>query len=327
MSDPRRRRLLTDWTVPSPHPGELGYSVIARYLRSWGGLDPVGLMTQLVGHRPASNHPACIPGVRRVAQICLPGVVDPAGKFIFKHTLLPYYMAFESKKEASRWMEVLRTDDRACIGTLLRPTALRIGAPLGLRLCRTCFDVDLRSGREPFWRRAHQLPGVFHCTIHGERLLVSSVAFLVDKSLRYLTPDSTAVQSSLRPPKVPFFDRQLERAIASRSARLVTGSLAGAVDGSAIVYRRHLMQFGFGGRKNELRTSAFEADFRKWLRAYACDSERIGLGRWWLRLMTAIPGRSTPLQHLILRQYLREKMNVSLKTIPDLFGFRRATLS
>lgn len=259
--------------------------------------------------------------------MCLPDQADPAGKFIFKHTMLPYYMAFESKKESSRWMEVLRTDDRACIATLLRPTALRIGAPIGLRLCGTCLDLDHRVGIEPYWRRAHQLPGVVHCITHGDRLLVSSVAFLVDKSLRYVTPDSMAVRSSLRTPEVPLFNKQLERAIAARSTRLVTGLLAGAVDSSATVYRRHLMQFGFGGRKNELRTTAFEADFRKWLRVHACNSERIGLGRWWLRLMTAIPGRSTPLQHLILRQYLREKMNVSLKTSPDLFGFGRATLS
>ena len=87
------------------------------------------------------------------------------------------------------------------------------------------------------------------------------------------------------------------------------------------------MQFGFGGRKNELRTTAFEEDFQMWLRSHACDSERIGLGRWWLRLTTAILGRSTPLQHLILRQYLREKMSLHLKANGDFFGFGRFTLS
>lgn len=327
MSDPRRRRVLTDWGVPEPHAGELGYSIIARYLRSWGDLDPEGLVTQLVGHRPASNHPVCIPGVRRVAELCLPGQSDPTGQFITKHTLLPYYMAFEARRDSSRWTEVLRTDDRACIAKLFRPTSLRIGAPLGLRLCRACLDSDLREGREPFWRRAHQLPGVFHCLTHGDRLLVSSIEFAIDRALRYLTPDSAPVQSSLQQPERPLFDRRLERAIASRSIRLVSGSLAGAIHCSSSTYRRYLMQFGFGGRKNELRTTAFEEDFQMWLRSHACDSERIGLGRWWLRLTTAILGRSTPLQHLILRQYLREKMSLHLKANGDFFGFGRFTLS
>ena len=81
------------------------------------------------------------------------------------------------------------------------------------------------------------------------------------------------------------------------------------------------MQFGFGGRKNELRTTALEADLCKWLGRHKCDPARIGIGRWWLRLMTDIPGRSTPLQHLMLAEYVREKTCLSLAESPDLFGF------
>jgi TniQ len=323
----RRRTLLTAWSVPTPFPGELGYSVIARYLRSWGGLDPEGLITQVVGHRPASVHPVCVPGIRRVADICLSGERDPTSAFISRHTLLPYYSAFERRGEFVRWKEVLKSDDRACITKLVRPTSMRIGAPTGLRLCPTCLDMDRLSGREPYWRRLHQLPGIFHCSKDGDRLRRSSVAFAVDRSLSFLTPNSVHRSSLYSPVEPPFFNAQLEKFIASRSKRLLSGQLTTEIPCSPQLYRRYLIQFGFGGRKKEVRTTAFEDDFGKWLRSYACQSEQVGAGRWWLRLMTAIPGRSTPLQHLIFRQYLREKMESYVRGNGDFFGFERFRLN
>jgi hypothetical protein len=312
---------LSAWRVPSPLPGELAHSVIGRYLNSWRGLDAIGLLTQVAGFRPTWTHPACPPGVQRLARMSLPEEADPLRQFVAEHTLLPYFMAFEPQGIVSSCMVALRNDERACISRLLRPTALRIGAPLGLRVCVTCLDLDLRALGECYWHRMHQLPGVFHCPVHGDKLKYSDIPFTGDNAMRYETPDSHAIQSSLRDDELPFFDRRLERRIAPRSGRLLLDGKSEYRSGLVSTYRRTLMQFGFGGRKNELRTTAFEADLCKWLGRHKCDPARVGFGRWWLRLMTDIPGRSTPLQHLILAEYVREKTRLGLAESPDLFGF------
>ena len=323
----RRRALLTDWRVPTPLPDELGYSVIASFLRSWRGVDSAGLITQVMGYTPSANHPVCPPGVARVAALCLAGRLDPPNQFIRDHTLVPYYLAFEPRSSATQCMEALRTNPRASASKLLRTASLQIGAPQGLRLCRTCFDEDTRRFSEPYWHRVHQLPGTYHCLIHQSRLLTSSIPFLIDKRLTFRSPRSDEVIAGLRSDEHVFYDRRLERQIADRSADLLEAPRSLASVSSSTAYRRTLMQFGFGGRRNELRTTAFGADFVKWLAAHRCRPEHIGAGRWWLRLMTEIPGRSTPLQHLILQQYLRDQMRVDLAQRPDMFGFDQATLS
>ncbi len=278
-------------------------------------------MEQIIGHRPSSHHPACPSGVIRIAQWSVPEQRDPLRYFVSKHTMLPYFMAFEPPITMSKCLAVLRSSPRACITEVLRPASLRIGAPGFLRLCQACVKQDTHAFGECIWHISHQLPGVFHCHEHAEPLLSSRIPFSTEKFPRFLTPASQEVQASLQIAESPFYGLRLERAVSSRSQRLLRDDSAESPWGPVTTYRRALMHFGFGGRRDELRMAAFEEDFGKWLRRHKCNSEKIGHGRWWLRLITAVPGRSTPLQHLVFGQYVREKKRRSLAAEPDLFGF------
>lgn len=316
-----RRALLTGWRVPQPYPGELGYSVVARYVERWGRLDPVGLLTQVFGYRPSSAHPACPPALGKLASTIYDTTPDAVSLFISKHTLVPYYLAFGGPALAARTLSTLRNDERACAIKVLGTSALRHSAPAVLRACRACLQADRDAGIEQHWRRVHQLPGVFHCFTHRDRLYDSSIPFELDRRLDFRTVNVAEIQSSLRPAGPPVFGRDLERRITAQSARLLDGNGSYFLDGSMADYRRRLMQFGFGGRRNELRISAFEKDFMTWLSRHGCNPLRLGTGRWWLRMLTAIPGRSLVLQHLTLQEFLRDKMSSYLRTNPDLFGY------
>lgn len=82
--------------------------------------------------------------------------------FVRKHTLLPYRRAVASHKE-----KLLHGDPND------RPM-LRISAPQvareGAYFCSSCTNDDHRQFGMSYWRRSHQIPGLFVCPVHGVAL-------------------------------------------------------------------------------------------------------------------------------------------------------------
>ena len=73
---------------------------------------------------------------------------------------------------------------------VLWTVALRATRP-GVYFCKGCVEQDLRAEGSPYWRREHQLPGVFWCSTH------STALSRVDASDAYLRSPSEFVVSAV----------------------------------------------------------------------------------------------------------------------------------
>ena len=161
---------------PQVYPGELLYSVLARYHQHMGARSSIQSMESLFGRR------------LMVACVDLPGHLDAlvermkldcpitADDIIDDMTLLPYYVAFQPqdiREEARKAMKSGQTDG---LMMKLGMMAFRPGRVTKLRFCGTCMSQMQDAYGEAYWRRDHQLPGVLVCPDHARVLQESLVS-------------------------------------------------------------------------------------------------------------------------------------------------------
>ena len=96
-------------------------------------------------------------------------------EILWNHSYFPYYTVLLSEKELEKYKELAwhheTKESMISLGSLLRQN--RIG-PF-LRFCPRCMWDDLQKHGFTYWRRRHQLPGVWVCDVHGGILLESPV--------------------------------------------------------------------------------------------------------------------------------------------------------
>lgn len=311
--------MLNTWEFPQPIPDELGYSVIARYIHSWSGLDERGLLRQTFGQVPTSIHPACPSHVSALADKALPEHRAPTMEFFLRHTMAPYYLSFEDEAVRCRTYDALAGTKTPSVAKLLNLTNEYSKSTAFLRICLDCHNDHLRAIGMGAWLRTHQIPGVLHCEKHASLLRTCFIPFYSRKSIHFLLPESQEARASLRLSGEPPFDNRLERKISAYSRRLLNTTPDRRVSPTA-TYREYLMQLGYRNSSGNLDRLHFEQDFNHWLKSHRRNSERIGAETWWRRMLTAIPGRSTPLQHIILNIFIDEQGAIINRIQPDLFN-------
>lgn len=106
---------------------------------------------------PGSREPSIVQVLAFAAAMTLP-------TFVRNHTLLPYRRSIASHKVA------LAHGDSNDL-QMLRYAATRVSRD-GAFFCTRCIDEDLAelSCGMSYWRRIHQLPGLYICPTHGEAL-------------------------------------------------------------------------------------------------------------------------------------------------------------
>lgn len=154
---------------PEIYRDEILYSVIARYHRHVGNVNPTHTMRDLFG--------------KRAARLSIPLPVDlsslaarlPSRRGLDTHTLIGktthfnYYTAFRDADDAVSGraeMEQFSGSPQFVLGT----AAFKIRPPATLQFCTECQDEMLKECGEAWWRRSHQLPGVIVCPDHGSVL-------------------------------------------------------------------------------------------------------------------------------------------------------------
>ena len=175
---------------PQAYPGELFYSVLARYHQHMGARSSIQSMEALFGRR------------LMVASMDLPGHLNAmvermdfdchltADDIIDDMTLLPYYVAFQSQAlryEARNAMKLGQTDG---LMMKLGMTAFRPKRVTKLQFCGICMLQMRDEFGEAYWRRDHQLPGVLVCPDHARVLQVSHVS-LTEQSRHIFVPPTT----------------------------------------------------------------------------------------------------------------------------------------
>lgn len=174
---------------PAIYPGELLYSVLARYHRHTGAPSSIHTMEALFGRRLV------------VASLDLPGHLQvlagqisagtgwTAERIADELTLLPYYTAFQPSTVRRLARNAMLRGQTDGLMTRLGMAAFRVERITRLRFCSTCLLKMQALYGEFYWRRDHQLPGVLVCPDHGCSLQVSTVSLTVGGRHVYVAAD------------------------------------------------------------------------------------------------------------------------------------------
>lgn len=97
--------------------------------------------------------------------------------YLFHHTLLPFYRAIQVA-ESRKWGMFNEN--------LVARTAAHRTNPLGAMICPLCINEDVSFWGFSYWRRSHQLPGMYACPKHQTALLRTTL----DSPIKFLPQDA-----------------------------------------------------------------------------------------------------------------------------------------
>lgn len=296
---------------PDPYPGELLYSVCARFQNQVQYSDQKFVVKELFG---TSNAIAVVDLPSRLDSLiaALPlGNRYSAERLIDDHTLLPFYSPFHPTERIERLREDMRGNSKVSASGRLGMIANSVPSPERLRFCPLCTEDDERQFGEKYWHRIHQVPGVEACPIHAVFLENSNAQVLHRKtrheyisaqqaiyttsprSLTHSNPSHVALlkiardaawllnQQGLAPGLESFRNRYLpllaDRELATYSGRIYTSRLLDA-------YKFY-----------------YSAEFLSLLH---CEIDQQSQHNWLFRLVRSPKSAQHPLHHLLLIQFL-----------------------
>lgn len=185
---------------PCPYPGELLYSVLARYHRHMGAPSSIQTMEALYGRRTVT---ACLdlPGHLPALAARMPdGSGWTVDRMIDELTLFPYYTVFQPATVRAQARAAMGKGGTGGLLMRLGLAAFKMGHATRLRFCTSCLEEMQIWHGECYWKRDHQLPGVLVCPEHGCPLRDSSVSLTaygrhvyVPANQRTCPPDAPAL--------------------------------------------------------------------------------------------------------------------------------------
>jgi len=165
---------------PTPYPDELLYSVCARYGALIGYSNARHLMRNLFGTTNATVTPWLPVHLGHLIAMLPNGHGYTVDQLIDQHTLLPFLSPFLPPERVSGLRDAMRGDRGKGLYTASGLNASRIENPMYLRFCPVCVSEEKRRFQECYWHRAHQLPQIDVCHVHG--------VFLEDSLARVRNP-------------------------------------------------------------------------------------------------------------------------------------------
>ncbi|MCL2123408.1 MAG: TnsD family transposase, partial [Desulfovibrionaceae bacterium] len=161
---------------PTPYPDECLYSILCRYFVRSGSTSNPRTTQELFGNVQRLSSTLFFPvQLNRIDLWTPPRSGITRRKIALNHTMYPY-MAVSYTQNFRNEME--RVLNGIMEGTGVNSIGMRKSWrlwPEHLRYCPVCFDEDNILYREPYWHRAHQLPGMAYCTKHQVRIVNSGV--------------------------------------------------------------------------------------------------------------------------------------------------------
>ncbi|MCW8930091.1 MAG: TnsD family transposase [Gammaproteobacteria bacterium] len=151
---------------PKSYESEILYSLIARYGIHTGTEVQKEIISDLFGVKTAAaiiDFPSHLRELStRVKDVWS---ITPQ-EIIQNHTLLPAYLPFITPEHAEQAIESSMSNYGANIHTRIGISASSVTLPEYLRLCPLCIKEQKINLGETYWRREHQLPGVYFCSVH-----------------------------------------------------------------------------------------------------------------------------------------------------------------
>jgi hypothetical protein len=218
-----------------------------------------------------------------------------------RHTLIGYYTHYlPPEKRTLAIRRMLRRHEHLHLRLGICSSGVR--RTDFFRLCRSCIEDDVVRYGETYWRRSHHLPGIIVCATHGERLLVTPVAFRPPNPHEHSFAHATLLDRSL-PIAPDVRDLRIPLKLALQSVSL----LDEPNDPSGFDFRSLMRRHGFAGRWNgrdQFQAAVAEVMPTSLLRAMFTSLGPHGLPTW-LDSVRRKPRRAFhPLKHLLVRLVL-----------------------
>ncbi|ANE45859.1 hypothetical protein SY83_05555 [Paenibacillus swuensis] len=251
-------------------------------------------------------------------------------ELLYNHTLYPYYYSFLTDKQR----ENLTRSMIKGAGTGRSPnqyaglTRSLIRSNTQLFLCPLCMKEDINSVGEPYWHRAHQLPGVLVCYKHNVMLhsccptCKSAIGFTTINEI-CITPAFCASGHNLTL-TVQNHDENLF-IVAVESYTL----LRGIISDNTIIQQKYLQALRNKGHINKLRTSVIDHHFLmeqfferfspEFLRVIHVDIPQSDNKQSWFRkiLRNQYTKNMHPIYHLLMMVFLSNTiasfLNISIE--------------
>ncbi|NTV94161.1 MAG: hypothetical protein HGA75_01945 [Thiobacillus sp.] len=154
-----------------PLPDETLFSWCSRYHRLAATGHDRATCLQLFGdHRAGTAHD--FPAQVAVLAAKTSGAIGTAAELIRQRTLLPFYLPFRSLALGQRAEQALCGQGIGHLKYQLGLLTSGLGAAHPLKACPLCVADDISLHGWAYWRRDHQLPGVWLCTQHQVPLRV-----------------------------------------------------------------------------------------------------------------------------------------------------------
>lgn len=253
-----------------------------------------------------------------------PGSPITAAGLVENHSFLPYYRPFLQPKTYGP-MVAQMMGERAEPNVLGALSKFRKHVPVYLRYCPECVGVDRQQHGETYWHRQHQLPGVRVCAEHAVWLEDSRVYAKHGSFAQGPIPAAAALQEVHRPPRPLDPSPPARRLLRlSQNARWVLTQQAN-LDADALF---HKYRFALGEKgylaQGVVHREAFLQDFLDYYSEALLDALGCGFpGQHkqrlaWLKRLTGAYHQMhfSPLQHLLLIQFLSEKASTFF-ALPD----------
>jgi hypothetical protein len=300
---------------PKVYPGELLYSVLARYHRHVGSPGPMHTLNALFGNRKV------------IASFDLPGHLQSLAdqipsdrglsvdRIIDTLTLFPYFTAFEPPALQNKVRSAMRSGDIDGLHVRLGLSAFRIGRNPRLRFCPECAVGMLAVHGELWWRRDHQLPGVLVCPAHGSLLRDSMVSFSQYSRHEFVAASPKNCPSHGRS-VVPVVDHaclaHLHR-IAQRSADLLSNPTTGRILSFwTMFYRSQMLEAGLVKSAATVDQRRLNREFRNFygnaleqLPAVMANDEFSG--DWLASIVRKHRKANHPLYHVLIQDFLAQR--------------------
>jgi len=302
---------------PSPRPGELLYSVLARYSAALGSAGPKAIMRNVFDRANAIATTDLPNDLASLVKRLPTEFGIGCDELIERHTLFPYYTAFQSAAIKERARSSM-TGIGGSLHLQLGISTFKVPRPAALQFCPECLpEMHLLWGTL-HWRIAHQLPGVLVCADHGSRLRRSPVN-LVSANRHHFAPAGEYSCPPGSPPIVaPLSGAERDHAImlAEASVALLNGQTEyDSLDQIRDDYRASLARIGLvrgrlkiDQRSLEERLRAHYGSFLERVEGIQLDGA--GVETWLASLVRTSTGAQPPLQHLVLRAFIGAQPDV-----------------
>lgn len=235
--------------LPTVYDEELVYSLAARYGALVGYPDARSANLDLFGVEfcpVAARNPTFL---RTMAERLPTSIGVNARDLYLRHTLLPYYNAFNAPAAFELAFEWALDAGRRR-GRPAGSAEVLLPKPSNLRFCPDCLQEMLGCGQDLHWKRVHQLAIVAVCPIHGCDLLMSTVA--ISPNDRTLYPPTTERCSEGSPSVIPigtFVDRKGLMELSQDAYALLRGQFPERLDQqSGTAYAQLFRDLGYGNR-------------------------------------------------------------------------------